>query len=558
MRHPLPLPLAAAFSFFSLAAYAQEPTPEPTPTPPAEPVPPVPPAPPDGAGGAPSDMPTDVPPESSGDNSPLAADGHPMSGWHNGLFYMRDYNDNFRLHVQGRAQIDTYTYFGQGVGDTNLKPTMFLRRIRPEVTGEFFHQWWFMIAGDFGATALDNPKGTTETSAASPGAAPNATSGRYASAQTAKISAQATDVYLAYAPHRLFAVQAGQFDAPFTMENRTSDKYFPWMERALAVRVVGIPTNKEIGGMVYGETADTLFHYEVGLFNGDGQSRLNTDSRGDVMSRVFFHPLAPFVSDPTLKTAQIGGSFRYGSRDKSYSSYDYNALTTQGNYTFWNPTYTGAGGFTHILPSGDQIGVAGELRIPISMFDLTSEFVYIKNNTREALEGYQATNTERFGDMSGYSYYVQLGFWPIGKRDVNGLPGYENQPHVDFKKPDPVTPPRALQLLAKWEQLALTYKSASRDGTPDLKNIDGDIKVNAFSLGANYWVTKHIRLTANYVLNMFPDSAPSSASAAGGPVWSATNRAQAPGNTLGKGVNDTARDNAQSVLELLFRFAFAL
>jgi hypothetical protein len=160
--------------------------------------------------------------------------------------------------------------------------------------------------------------------------------------------------------------------------------------------------------------------------------------------------------------------------------------------------------------------------------------------------------------MKGLAYYVQLGFWPVGKRDIQGLPGYENIPHVDFKKADPATPPQALQLLVKWEQLALTYASASRDGVADSKNIDGDIKVNAFSVGANYWFTKHIRVSANYVLNMFPDSAPSSATATGGPTWSSANRAQAPGNQIDKAVNDDARDHANNVHEFLMRFAVAL
>ena len=165
--------------------------------------------------------------------------------------------------------------------------------------------------------------------------------------------------------------------------------------------------------------------------------------------------------------------------------------------------------------------------------------------------------------MHGVSYYVQAGIW-LGKRDVTGLPGYENMPHVDFSKPDPVDQPHAVQLLAKWEQVHLSYTGNSRAGLADTKNADGDIKANAFSLGVNYWVSRHIRLTANYVLNMFPDSAPSSATAMGGPVWSSTNRAQAPGNTIQPASKDAvrsdddARNNAHVLHEFLARIAVAL
>jgi len=501
-------------------------------------------------------MPAPLPAAPIPTNAALGDDGNPLAGWHNGVFFLRDQSDDYRLYLQGRAQVDFYSFAGPGVPDTGLKPTLFLRRVRPEIGGEFFKSWWFSIAGDFGASAVDNPKGTNQTSAANPGVAPTDTTGKYASAQTPRISAAATDVFLNYRAHPLLNFQIGQFDAPFTMENRTSDKYIPFMERSLAVRSVGIPTNKEIGLMLWGETHDKLWFYSAGLFDGDGQNRINTDGRGDVMARTFVHPLVSQKS--AIKDLQIGASVRYGSRNNKFSYYDYPGMSTQGGYGFWGPTYGGSEGTTHILPSGTQLGVAGELRVPVSIVDLTSELVYIKNNTREVREGFQATpdSNLRLGDMHGVSYYVQAGIW-LGKRDISGLPGYENMTHVDFSKPDN-RPANAVQLLAKWEQVLLKYDSASRSGAADTKNADGNIKVNAFSLGVNYWLSKHIRLSANYVLNMFPDSAPTSASSMGGPVQSSANRALAPGNTLAKGVNDDARDNAHTLHEFLLRAAVAL
>ncbi len=61
----------------------------------------------------------------------------------------------------------------------------------------------------------------------------------------------ATDEYLAFAPFgdRLI-FQAGQFDVPFTLENRTSDAYTDFIERAMVARSLGAPRNKEVGVMV--------------------------------------------------------------------------------------------------------------------------------------------------------------------------------------------------------------------------------------------------------------------------------------------------------------------
>jgi phosphate-selective porin len=222
----------------------------------------------------------------------------PLAGWHGGLFYLRDSNDNFRLYFQGRAQIDMYNYFGPGVPDTKLKSTLFLRRVRPELSGEFLQRWQWALAGDFvGATTpIDNPNGSAG-----------------ADAQTVGIRAQATDVFVNYRAHKVFNLQVGQYDAPFTMENRTSDKYIPFMERSLAVRALGIPSNKEAGAMLWGETADRLIFYSVGVFDGEGQNRPNLDDQAEVMGRVFTHP----IGEGALKDFQIGGSFRYTGKNSN-------------------------------------------------------------------------------------------------------------------------------------------------------------------------------------------------------------------------------------------------
>ena len=502
---------------------------------------------------------------SPNDSSPLAKDGHPLAGWHGGLFFLRDYSDNYVLYVQGRSQVDTYAFAGPGIPDTTLKPTMFLRRVRPELTGEFFHHWWFSIAGDFAPTSLDNnlkegsPAGT-ETLTAPPGTLPSAATSaqaRYASPQTASIKAAPSDVYITYKVADALYFQAGQYNLPFTMENRTSDKYAAFAERALSSRAVGVPENKDIGIMAWGWAKRRIFYYSAGIYNGAGQNRLSTDGRPEGVGRVFVRPLVNVASAP-LRDLQIGASVKAGSHDSHFTDYDYPVLTTQAGYAFWTPTYSGAAGFTHIIPSGTQLAVAGELRVPVGLFDLQSEVVYIDNQTREALDGYQATNTERYGDLKGVSYYAQIGFWPFGNRDINGLPGDDNPQHINWNRPDPAKPGEALQVLLKWEQVLLTYNSASRNGTPDAKNIDGSINVNAFSVGANYWATKHIRVAANYILDMFPDSGPSSASSKGGPIWSSANRAQAPGNTLSSGLDNNARDHAHVLHELVFRFQVGL
>jgi hypothetical protein len=207
----------------------------------------------------------------------------------------------------------------------------------------------------------------------------------------------------------------------------------------------------------------------------------------------------------------------------------------------------------HIIPSGEQTAVAGELFVPVGMFDLTSELVYSQSDTREAVDGYQLTPfTERLGLLKGIGYYVLASAWITGDRSIVGFPGYSKPQHVDLTKEDKA-PRTAIQLLAKIEQLSLTYQSAKRSGVIDSTNADGDIRMTALSFGANYWATRHLRVSANYGYDYFPSSAPVTASTKGGRQQTSNERALAPAQNLAKGVEDSARNNSHALHELQFR-----
>lgn len=485
----------------------------------------------------------------------LPADREPLAGFRSGLFYLRDASDEFRLYLRGRLQFDEYNYFGPGVPDTALKSTLGVRRFRPEFGGEF-GRWQFTMQWDLGAVSIDNPKGTNVSSVPLP-TDPATGTPRYASAQTVGVRSGVADAYVNYRADAAFNVEVGQFDAPFTMENRTSDKSLPFLERSLAVRALGIPTNKEVGVMLWGDFGNRALRYEVAAVTGDGQNRPNLDNRVDGMARVVARPLIDGTSP--FKALQFGASARYGTRDKNYVSYDYSAMTTQGGFAFFGNSYKSsvvdASGakhdrYLHVIPSGTQLGLAGELRVPVGAFDLSGEVVYVSNGTREAVEGYQATNTERYGKLSGLGYYVEASYWLLGDASMIDALGYSTPAHLDFSKVDAPKPKRGFQVLAKYEHLGATYDSASRSGVADAKNVDGDVKVDAVTLGFNYYATKHLRIAANYSYYSFPDSAPSGAQ-------TSSQRAVAPGNTLAAGVNDDARANAHSLHEASVRVAVA-
>ncbi len=493
-------------------------------------------------------------------SAPLADAQPGTAGYHNGRFYIRSPNDVFRLYVQGRVHADWSNQFGPGTSalpaGSGLNSGFYLRRARIELGGEFYQTWQWQLGAEMSSsTSVDNAAATLAqpTCSVDPTTSALTCANRESPVDNPTVKPIPTDVFINYGPSPWANVQIGQQYLPFTLENNVSDNTTQFLERSLPVRAIGAPLQRDIGAMFWGESPNRLVYYSVGLFNGDGPNRPNVDTRYDVAGRAFVRPFATSVEGPT-KWAQIGFSAKVGSRDAAKVGYDLPSLTTQAGFAFWKPTYKDSLGRTlHILPSGSQWGVSGDLYLPIGNFDLTGEFVYASDDTREAVDGLQLSPfTERTGTFKAYGWYAEVGYWIFGDHDVIGHPSYGRPIHVDLTKPEKPAV-QGLQVVAKVEQLHATYRGAARSGAADAKTPDGDIDVDSVELGLSYWATKHLRVAVNYGLYVFPGSAPTTASAAGGPVQTADQRAIAPAQLLAKGVDTPARDSSHTLNEISAR-----
>jgi phosphate-selective porin len=472
---------------------------------------------------------------------------------------VRDKTDTFRLYLQGRVHADWLDQLGPGTSSlppgNGITNGFYLRRARLEIGGEFFQQWQWQLSAEFSSsTSIDNAAATQAqpTCAVSPTTAALTCTNRASPVDNPTVKAIPTDVFVNYGPWPWANLEVGQFLLPFTFENPLGDNTTPFLERSLAVRNIGVPLLRDIGAMFWGEAPDHSIYYKVALVNGDGPNRTNVDSRYDLAARVAVRPFAKTTTAFT-KWAHVGASARVGSRDSGAVGYDLPALTTQGGYAFWKPTYRGTSGALHIIPSAAQWALAADVYLPLGKLDVTGEFIYAVDDTREALDGYQLSPfTERTGDLTGYGWYAQVGYWIVGNQSVVGSPNYGRPVHLD-----PTQSQRpwktGVQALAKFEQLHLTYRGSSRSGNPDPQTADGDIDVDALALGVNYWLTRHLRVGINYTFYVFPDSAPVTSTTSGGPVQSAAQRAVSPGQLLAKGVDDTARDSGHTLNEVQFR-----
>lgn len=457
----------------------------------------------------------------------LARDGHPLAGYQNGHFYLRDATDNFRLYPSAMLLLDGQAWAGPGVSDlpgSELSPRFVVRAARLGLGGEVLEpiSWQLTLAAD--GQPLENAAGTNELSAAPPGQVPDGASARYAPAQTAGNSTRILDAWVNLRQSSALNLMLGQYRTPFTMANLTPLSALPFHERPLSTRVFGNPGARDIGATVWGDVHVAHVSYWVGVYGGDGINRPGVDRRADAMARVTWSPFAGHVE--VLENARIGVSARLGTREGDRVNYDYPAMFTQQGFVFWKPVYTDSlGRSVHVIPADAQGALAFELWVPVERFDLQSELVLLKNDTREAVAGFQSTNTERIGDLHGAAGYLQLGYTILGKPHLMGAPGRGIHPRtLDFKKHQPLLPAQALEVLLRFEALSATYNGASRGGQPAAGGgLDGDIRIGSLGVGVNYWATRHVRMSANWIVYQMPDSAQGS-----------TNRAFAPGNLTGR------------------------
>jgi len=428
----------------------------------------------------------------------------PLAGYSNGAFFLRDPHNWFVLFPKGRLQVDWYNFLNRGnlpagadangSKDTRPKDTLFVRRARVEVQGTFMGHFDFAIGGEFGSTPATGAYGTL------------------------------TDCYvnIDYLPY--LQLQAGQFDAPFTMENRTSDKFFDFMERSIAVRDLGVPSNKEDGAMLWGWLPRRIAYYSWGVFNGDGQSFKNQDNNPAVLGRAFIAPVAWMKraeDHPWMKLMWIGGSIWWqrntnlggaSAPSTGAAQNDIASMTTQGGLGFFNASYGNGtdmnnnGIRSHLAPDGDTLKWALELNVPIKKLGLRWEFVdssislaQYNDTTNLGSASLKRSAPIHGGKLEGYSTYVELYGWILGDVSFLETPGLETPPKM--KKFTWAQEPKwGLMLALKYE-----YTHFSVSGLPmGMTAADpavGSYIVHTFELGLNAWGTKHVRLTANYLFN---------------------------------------------------------
>jgi hypothetical protein len=296
------------------------------------------------------------------------------------------------------------------------------------------------------------------------------------------------------------------------MANRTRETVITPLERPIAIQGFVVPNNKELGLMVWGELfEDRALTYELGVFSGDGPDRPAVDARPDFIGRITTRPLSSLGSSSFLKLAQIGLSARFGTKDQAFVNYDYPAIAANNGFVMWQPGYVDSlNRFVHVIPSGAQRTLGGELRAPFDLpggraIEVRGELYYVANNTREAVQGFESTNTERFGRINGIGGYAIVSAWVLGDKLVSGEPGVHRPIKVDFKEDAPIL--RGLELFGLVGGISANYSGATREGSvPDELTPQADINIIQFGGGTQYWFGQNFRAAFHYTGYALPNS----------------------------------------------------
>jgi hypothetical protein len=404
---------------------------------------------------------------SRGGTGTLSGSPDTTGSFTDGIF-LRSRDGELVLFPGARLQVDGAFFPRQ-----TPKSGVFIRRARVELRGWLGPMFYFDVAGDF---------------------AP----GPPAGADVAPSALPAADAYLAFAPFGdQLILQAGEFDAPFTLENRTSDEYTDFIERAMVARTLGAPLNKEVGVMAHGLLADGRLYYSGGLFNGEGPGFRNLDNQTDSIGRVVLTPFA--TSARPWRGFAIGGSAWYGNHVLGPEA---PAQATPGGMVFFEPHWTS--GQTNPLAfelheQGNATAFGGELNLPIGeRFGLRGEVVWKRQHLVE--NDTSASPSAPVGDavLDGIAAYGEVWFWLWGDARLLPAPGLELPLRVAGEAPFGSLLPEGLELAVRGELLTENLTSDNTAlGDPGISTT----RVTTGTVGLNYWRGRFVRLSANYVVN---------------------------------------------------------
>ena len=341
--------------------------------------------------------------------------------------YVQQRGPELKLVLGGFIQVnaeggDAFAFNGN-FGQTAIKDRFRLRRARINLTGDYAEQFDFKMEGDFA-----NSDGLSNN----------------------RLAFEATDIWINWHQFAAAQIKAGQYKAPFGLEQLTPDTSLYTIERSLPTNA--ITPERQIGVELWGkpftsiwpEQKDLLTYY-AGIFNGNGRNiSVNDNNEFMYVGRLELQPFAGkiFGQKSFLK---VGGDVLW-SRDEAGTN-----ISTAGNLLVNTDGYLS----TFTLPSADERAAWSlDAWLEVGPFDLIGEYL------QEHVEGRTVNGAApTFGNFTTDGFYVTGGYFLI---------------------------PKKLQAVAQWQYL-----------NPGQKGNDGIYSILA---GLNYYIRgDDLKLMVNYI-----------------------------------------------------------
>jgi len=282
--------------------------------------------------------------------------------------------------IQFNAEGGDAFAFNGNFGQTEIKDRFRLRRARINLTGDFAEQFDFKMEGDF-----TNSDGLSNN----------------------RLAFEATDIWINWHQFAAAQIKAGQYKAPFGLEQLTPDTTLYTVERSLPTNA--ITPERQIGVELWGkpftsiwpEQKDLLTYY-AGIFNGNGRNiSVNDNNEFMYVGRLELQPFAGkiFGQKSFLK---LGGDGLW-SRDAAGTN-----ISTAGNLLV-----NADGSLSPFnLPSADERAAwSVDAWLEVGPFDLIGEYL------QEHVEGRTVNGVApTFGNFTTDGFYVTGAYFLIPKK----------------------------------------------------------------------------------------------------------------------------------------------
>ena len=197
-------------------------------------------------------------------------------------------------------------------------------------------------------------------------------------------AANLEDYYIDWTPYDYFGIQAGQFKAPFLVQELTSSGSQQFVDRALSTGFFNL--SRDIGINFHGDIIKDRFKYSLFVMNGDGRNTVNTNQGYMVGTRF---------------EGSFLGKYEHSESDVN-DSQEVN-FGAGAAYVF-HDSLNGTGAFTQggTIPVGTKASM-GTIDVGLKYKGLSIQTAGMITRTHEG------------GNLTNFGYNAQVGYFVIPK-----------------------------------------------------------------------------------------------------------------------------------------------